>query len=238
MIIGKLWRSFQAQLNKVANFFWKADPLAQMQYEYDRVVDQLKEGRQGLEQYRALVERVSRQVENNKKSIAHLEAKIKAYLDAGNRTMAAKHALELENARKELAENEAQLKMHEKAYNNHLTKLKHASKKLTDMRQKIQKYDADLKMSRAEAELAKVAQTLNFDATTNTGEIEMVIQEQIDRNRAVAQVASDLSGEGLEEIKHEIALEESMAEKALKKFEKQMGITSSAKPQRASANGQ
>src|SRR5262245_9177235 len=44
MIIGKLWRSVKAQMNKVANFLWKADPIAQLQYEYDNLVDQLKEG--------------------------------------------------------------------------------------------------------------------------------------------------------------------------------------------------
>ena len=44
MIISKLWHSLAAQVNKLANFFWTADPIAQMQYEYDRAVAQLKEG--------------------------------------------------------------------------------------------------------------------------------------------------------------------------------------------------
>ena len=61
MILGKFFGAIRAQLNKLANFFWEADPIAQMQYEYDLAVEQLKEGRQGLEQYRGLVERVSRQ---------------------------------------------------------------------------------------------------------------------------------------------------------------------------------
>ena len=78
MIFGKLWRSMMAQINKMANFFWTADPIAQMQYEYDLAVSQLKEGREGLEQYRALVERVTRQVANDKQHVTKLEAKIKA----------------------------------------------------------------------------------------------------------------------------------------------------------------
>ncbi len=89
MIFGKLWRALQAQINKIANFFWTADPIAQMQYEYDLAVAQLKEGREGLEQYRALVERVSRQVANDKQHVANLEAKVKAYLQAGDRETAA-----------------------------------------------------------------------------------------------------------------------------------------------------
>lgn len=44
MIVGKLWRAFRAQINKIANFFWTADPIAQMQYEYDSAVEQLKSG--------------------------------------------------------------------------------------------------------------------------------------------------------------------------------------------------
>ena len=56
MILGKIWRSIQAQMNKLANFFWTANPIAQMQLEYDQSVEQLKAGREGLAQYRALVE--------------------------------------------------------------------------------------------------------------------------------------------------------------------------------------
>ncbi len=52
--------------------------------------------------------------------------------------------------------------MHEEAYNNNLTKIKHASGKLGQIREKIAKYDAELKMSRAEAEMAKLAQRLQL----------------------------------------------------------------------------
>jgi phage shock protein A len=78
MILGKFWRALKAQINKLANFFWTADPIAQMRYEYDLAVSQLKEGREGLEQYRALVERVSRQVANDTAHVSSLEAKVEA----------------------------------------------------------------------------------------------------------------------------------------------------------------
>ena len=60
MILGKMWSALRAQLNKIANLFWEADPIAQMRYDYDIAVEQLKEGRRGLEMYRGLVERVAR----------------------------------------------------------------------------------------------------------------------------------------------------------------------------------
>ena len=90
MIFKKLWRAFAAQINKLANIFWTADPIAQMQYEYDQAVEELKSGRTGLEQYRALVERCSRQVSRDESHVKNLEAKVKAYLQTGDRETAAK----------------------------------------------------------------------------------------------------------------------------------------------------
>ena len=93
MIVHKFWSVFLAQLNKVANLFWEADPVAQLRYEYDKAVEQLKEGRSGLEQYRGLVERVTRQAAANRSHVQNLEAETKAYLKAGDRATAAKFAL-------------------------------------------------------------------------------------------------------------------------------------------------
>ncbi|MDX1948867.1 MAG: PspA/IM30 family protein, partial [Pirellulaceae bacterium] len=161
MIMGKFWAALRAQINKLANVFWTADPIAQMQYEYDSAVAQLSEGRKGLEQYRALVERVSRQVATQQAHLKDLESKVKAYLQAGDREVAAKFALEMQKAKSELAENQSQLKMHEDAYNNNVSKVKHATGKLTKIREKIARYDAELKMSKAEAEVAKLAESFN-----------------------------------------------------------------------------
>lgn len=213
-----------AQINKIANLFWTADPIAQMQYEYDQAVAQLKEGREGLEQYRALVERVSRQVSGDERHVANLEAKVKTYLQAGDRETASKFALELQRAKAELAENRDQLKMHETAYDNNLTKIKHAGSKLTKVREKIQKYDAELKMSRAEAEMAKLATSFNFDVTTDFGQIEQVIQDKISLNRAKSRVASDLSSDGIVDIQREKAMEQTLADQALRDFEIDMGL--------------
>lgn len=224
MILGKLWRSLAAQMNKLANLFWTADPIAQMQYEYDLAVAQLQEGRKGVEQYRALVERVSRQVQTDLAHVQNLEAKVKAYLQTGDRETAAKFALELQKAKQELAENQSQLKMHEEAYQNNITKIKRASGNLQKVREKIQKYDAELKMSKAEAELAQLAQTFNFDVTTDFGQIEQVIQDKIGLNRAKARVAADLSGEGIAEIQKEQAMEAAMADQALRQFEVELGL--------------
>jgi phage shock protein A len=224
MILGKFWRAFKGQMNKLANFFWAADPIAQMQYEYDLAVEQLKEGRQGLEQYRALVERVIRQVADGKAHVASLEAKVKAYLQGGDRETAARFALELQKARKGVAENEAQLKLHEAAYGNNVAKIKQANGKMAQLRDKIAKYNAELKTSKAEAEMAKLAEDFHFDVTTDFGQIEQVIQEKISLNRAKARVATDLSGEAAVDLQREQAMEKVLGEDALKEFEVQLGL--------------
>jgi phage shock protein A len=226
VILHKFWSAFVAQINKVANLFWEADPVAQMRYEYDRAVEQLKEGRTGLEQYRGLVERVTRQVSANKSHVQKLEAETKAYLKAGDRTTAAKFALELQKAKEELASNEGQLNMHETAYGNNLKKIQHANEKLIELREKIQKYDAELKMSSAEAEIAKLSETFDVNLTTDFGEIESVIQQRIDQNRGKVRVAADLSQKGIADIQAEERMQGQLAEQALTDFEVELGLKS------------
>lgn len=226
MIFGKFWSAIRAQINKVANAFWESDPIAQMQYEHDMALEQLKEGRQGLETYRGLVERFTRQAAGSRAHVQKLEAETKAYLKAGQRDTAAKFALELQKAKKELAVHEEQLKMHETAYENNLKKIKHASGKLADVRTNIQKYDAELKMSAAEAEIAAIAESFDLNVTTDFGQIEQVIQARIDKNRGKARVAADLSSEGVQQIEAEEQMQKAMAEDALTQFEVELGLRS------------
>jgi phage shock protein A len=226
MIVGKIWSSFRAQLNKIANYFWEADPVAQMRYEYDLAVEQLKEGRKGLEMYRGLVERVARQVTAGRSHIQKLEAEIKAYLKAGERETAAKFALELQKAKKGLDANVEQLDMHERSYDNNLKKIKHANKKLVEVREKIQKYDAELKMSAAEAEIAALAESFDMNITTDFGQLEMIIQQKIDTNRGKARVAVDLSERGVAEIEAEERMQTALADQALAEYEVELGLRS------------
>jgi phage shock protein A len=224
MILGKFFSALRAQLNKIANLFWEADPIAQMRYEYDQAVEQLKEGRKGLELYRGLVERVNRQVADNSAQSQRLEAQARAYLKAGDRETAARFALELQKARKQEAENKAQLELHEGAYQNSLKKIQHANEKLIEVREKIQKYDAELRMSEAEAEIAKLSESFDMNVTTDFGQIEQVIQQRIDTNRGKVRVAADLSSKGIADIQAEERMQKVMAEDALQALEVEMGI--------------
>jgi phage shock protein A len=224
--MGKFFRALRAQLNKIANIFFEADPIAVMQLEVDQATERLKEGRKGLEMYRGLVETVARQVAHGKSNASQLETQIKAHLKAGNRDVAGQLALQLQKTQTELATNENQLQMHESAYQNNLLKIQKANKDIVKVREKIRQYDAELKMSAAEAEIAQISESFDMNVTTDFGQIESVIQRQIDTNRGRARVAVDMSSKGVEAIKAEEAAEKAMAEDLLSKFEVQLGLKS------------
>jgi phage shock protein A len=226
MIFGKFFRAIRAQLNKIANLFFEADPIAVMQLEVDQATERLKEGRKGLELYRGLVETVARQVAHGKSNASQLESQIKAHLKAGNRDVAGQLALQLQKAQTELAANEQQLQLHEGAYQNNLLKIQKANKDLIKVREKIQKYHAELKMSAAEAEIAQLSESFEMNVTTDFGQVEDMIQRKIDANRGRARVAADLSSKGVEQIRAEEAAEKAMAEDLLSKFEVQLGLKS------------
>ena len=114
--------------------------------------------------------------------------------------------------------------MHEAAYGNNVEKIKHSSKSLAKVQEKIKKYQAELKMSKAEAEMARLSQAFDFDLTTDFGQIEQIIHDKIDLNRGKVRVAADLSERGLDEVRAEKAMEESLAEDLLTQFEVDMGI--------------
>ena len=224
MIFKKFWSSFRAQLNKLANLFWEADPIAQMRYEYDLAVQQIKEGREGLEMYRGLVERVSRQVKDGEQALKKLQAQAKAYLQAGDRETAAKFALQLQKKKEEVAQNREQLDMHETAYENNLKKIKNANKKIIEVREKIKRYDAELKMAEAEAEIAKLSESFDMNVTTDFGEIETVVQQRIDKARGSVRVSADMSQKGVADIEAEERMEGALAEQALEDLEIELGM--------------
>jgi len=226
MILGKFVTIVRAFFNSIANAMWERNPIAIMQLEYDKSVEQLKEGRKGLELYRGLVERVARQVAGGKTQVERLQAEIKAYLKAGERVTAAKFALQLKKAETDLTANQEQLKMHEEAYENNLKKIQYANKQLADVREKIQRYDADLKMTSAEAEIAQIAGDLNFDVTTDFGQIEQIIQRKIDTNRGKVRVAADMSSRGVAEIAVQERVEAQQAEDTLQQYEVELGLKS------------
>ena len=156
-----------------------------------------------------------------------LEAETKAYLKAGDRTTAAKFALELQKAKEELATNEGQLQMHETAYGNNLKKIQHANEKLIELREKIQKYDAELKMSARRSgdrqALGNVRREpddrLRRDRERHPAEDRSEPRQGARRGRSVVRRASPRS-------RRKSACRAQLAEQALTDFEVELGLKS------------
>src|SRR6266550_911858 len=210
MIFHKFVTVIRAFFNSIANALWERDPIAIMRLEYDRSVEQLQEGRKGLELYRGLVERVVRQTTMGKSQVDKLKAEVKAYLKAGDRETAGKFALQLQKAEADLTQNQEQLKLHEEAYENNLKKIQYANKQLAEVRDKIERYNGDF----------------NFDVTTDFGQVEQIIQQKIDTNRGKVRVAADLSSKGVADIKARERVESQLAEDVLQQYEVELGLKS------------
>ena len=135
--------------------------------------DRLREGRQGLVTYQALVLKVQQQVDEGRRRITRLTSEIKAHLKAANEAVAGQLALELSQAKQDLAANEEQLSLHRQAYENNLLKMKTALKDIENARNSLEKRKAELKMERALAEVAEAAGALNakFDVSTDFGQL-------------------------------------------------------------------
>jgi len=202
--------------------------LAESQLE--QATERLKEGRQGLTTYQALVLKVRQQVEEGRRRIARLTAEIKAHLRVPNEEVAAQLALELSQVKQDLTANEEQLKLHEQAYENNLLKMKAALKDIEKAKTELEKRKAALKMERALAEVAEAAGALNaqFDVTTDFGRIMGKLDDQINQSRARSKVASDLSGEGVEKIKARQEADKAMARELLEQFKVEEGLTSAS----------
>ncbi len=66
------------------------DPVAQMQLEYDRALEQLKDGRKGLEQYRGIVEKyaiLSGSEEVNKEHLRYVLSKFVPPVDTDEKRL-------------------------------------------------------------------------------------------------------------------------------------------------------
>lgn len=226
MFFSKLWQTLWDQLAGIAYWGWGSDPLDRMQLEYDRAVEELKEGRQGLEQQRNLVEQIARQVRMHKERVALLEAQIRQHLAAGKREQAAARALEFNRAKEQLVESEESLAVYEESYERNFKKIQQATSRLAEVKQRINQYDHELKLTKAEAELAKVAENLDVDRGDDFVRFEQALSEKLTALRAQLRASTELSDRSLTEMEALAAAEEQQADAALLQFELDMGLDS------------
>lgn len=227
-LLGRLTSIWHAILNTFVSGLEDKYVIELAERELELATERLREGRQGLTTYQALVLKVQQQVDTGKSRMARISAEIKAHLKAGNEEVASQLALELSQVKQDLAANQEQLKLHREAYENNLLKMKSALKDIEKARNELEKRKAELKMERALAEVAEAAGALNakFDVTTDFGRVMGKLDDQINQARARSKVASDLSGEGIEKIKARDETDRALARELLEQFKIEEGLAS------------
>jgi phage shock protein A len=230
--LGSIWHAI---LNTFVSGLEDKYVIELAENQLQQATERLRDGRQGLVTYQALVLKVQQQVDEGRRRITRLTAEIKAHLKAGSEDTAAQLALELSQVKQDLATNEEQLKLHQEAYENSLIKMKAALKDIEKAKNDLEKRKAALKMERALAEVSEAAGALNasFDVSTDFGRIMGKLDDQINQARARSKVSGDLSGEGVEKIKARQQAEKVMARELLEQFKVEEGLVSASSAQPA-----
>lgn len=195
-------------------------PLAEAKLQ--QATERLKDARQGLITYQALVLKVEAQVVSETSRITSLTGQIKNHLKANQEEMAGQLALELSRVKGGLESSQEQLAQHREHYENNLLKMKAALKQIGDSKKDLEKKKAALQMEKALAEVAETAGALNttFDVSSDIGAILSRVDDQINKAKARSKVASDLSDRGIDELK----AKQAAASELLAQFKIEQGL--------------
>jgi phage shock protein A len=227
----KALRAGSAQTNKVGHRLEEADPLALLNQAVNDGVASIQNAKKGLENYRALILSVQRQVENGEKEKARLEARIREAIEAGdpNRT-AQEYAMMLADVEQNIAANQEQLQRHKETYENFAQQVEVGQGRVLAARQKAAVLGLELEQSKREKEMARFARNFTFNPQgldTDLARAEELIYQKIDANRAVGQVAEDLIKPIVAESVDEERERKAAASKILERFTKQPPMTQS-----------
>jgi phage shock protein A len=203
----------------------EADPLVFLNQAVDDGVASIQNAKKGLEDYRALILSVQRQVENGEKEKARLESRIQEAIDAGdpNRT-AQEFAIMLADVEQNIAANREQLQRHKETYENFARQVEIGQQRVLEARQKATLLGLELEQSKREKEMARFARGFSFDPNelhTDIVRAEELIYQKIDANRAVGRVAEDLAKPLLGGSVDEETERQAAASKILERFTRQ-----------------
>ena len=229
-LFARIKAIWYALLNRSVSDMEDKHVIALAETKLQQATDRLKEARQGLISYQALVLKVQQQVETEKSRITSLTGQIKTHLTTGHEDMAAQLALEMAQVKKELESNEEQLAQHQQSYENNLLKMKTALKDIEQSKKDLEKKKAALQMETALAEVSETAGALNtqFDISSDLGAIMSKVDDQLHKARARTKVAADLGDEGVDVLKAKQAAEKAEAQELLQQFKIEQGLAEPA----------
>jgi len=221
----RVFSALGAQLNKLGRMVWGYDPVAVYQKQVDDATEEIKCGKAGLAEYLGKVNEMQRRVDTAKREIAVLQTRAEGYVAQNNKERALQCLTERKALEAKLAENEGILTSYQGRYQNNKNKVQYAQQKIEEAKRKAQQLKVELRMSQAEAELAKLDNSLQAGGLDGLSETEEEIQRQIDANRAVAQVNQDLGNTGMLDYQAEQSRRKVEADKELAELKAKMGLT-------------
>lgn len=203
----------------------KDNPEALLEVEKENLREQIGQYNSGLASHAALCERLMGQVKRQEAETTKLRAKIQAHIKAGNREVAARHALRFKEIESELADNRRQLEDAEKTYKELVrardVAIREAQNKIESLKRSI----SDLKVQKATAELSEMASGMISEiggSGDTLDRLEKMVQEERDLAAGRARVARS----GLDTTDFDIAETEqaALADAALADFAASEGI--------------
>jgi phage shock protein A len=222
----RFFEAGSAQVGKAGRWATSQDPVAMYKEKIDDATDQIRTAKQGLVRVRGLIIGVQRQVDDGEKDTARLDVRVKGALTSGDENRAADYVRQLQESKKQLEENRRQLAIHQETYQGFLKQVQAAQNKVVQAKDEAEKIGVELQISKAEAELADIAENfqVNTSALDGLGAIKGEIHRQIDANRARGQVARDLSAGAVKEMEEEDRLKNEEAKVLLDQYKAEMGL--------------
>jgi phage shock protein A len=225
-LFARIKAIWYALLNQSVTELEDKHVIALAEAKLQQATEKLKDARQGLVNYQALVLKVQQQVATEKSRIVSLTAQIRNHLVAGREDIAGELALQLAQVKTELSVNEEGLAAHQENYENNLLKMRSALKEIDSAKKALEKKKAALAMEKALAEVSETAGALDtkFDVASDIGEILSRVDDQIHKARARSRVASDLGDRSLAELKAMAEAERIQARELLEQFKIEQGL--------------
>jgi phage shock protein A len=216
-----------AQIGKMGNWLWNADPKANFQKLLDDAAEEIGDATNAIEANKALVNSLTRQVADNEREVARLDARVKNSLaeDPEDRNgKAAEYVMQLSVAQSHLAKNKDQLGKVQSLYQNNLKKIEMARGKIKEAQDRGRQLNVELDMAKTSAKISKLATSFNINSRNleGLGEVEEQMRYQIDKYNAVSEVQTDLGTDGLKELEEEDRLRKGEAVRMLEDYKKKM----------------
>lgn len=219
---SRIFKAGKSQVNRVGRFVESADPLSNLQRAVDEGMEKIEESKKGLEETRAFVLRVKRELAGLQTEKTRLTHRIQVAVDSGDPNNTAKNnALLLASADKRITQKEADLARYEGIYQNFLERLQYSHRMLTEARERASHLGARLAQSVQEKRLNEFARSMEFNPNgigSDLQEAEELIQRQIDQNQAAGELLDEFAPTSTGDEEDDKLLLEAEADEILKKF--------------------